>query len=137
MAHPLGSLHSGSTRRGRHLWLLGFLLVCPLGLGLARHKALQHYQYCTTQIGMVYASAVEMYGQDWGEYPAHPQQLLAGGYLRRLPTCPSAGCVSYEYRQTSGGYQLRCPGHCHALAAWLRAAPSQPVYDSETGLGWE
>ncbi|MHC9539135.1 MAG: MG2 domain-containing protein [Vulcanimicrobiota bacterium] len=76
--------------------------------------------------------ALEMYSSDnQGRYP-HSLSLLTPGYLRSLPTCPSAGRITYSYTWTviPDCYTVWCNGSYHIH----NHRPNFPEYDAVVGL---
>ena len=57
-------------------------------------------------------TAVEMYAQDYGCYPAELSQITPG-YFKTLPECPEAMSMTYGYRMDAKarGADFRCSGH--------------------------
>ena len=118
------------------------LIVCLLGAAEARHLSLSHLNYCTTTIGMVAASALEMYASDnQGHYPASMRALVSGNYLKRIPTCPAAATATYDldYQVSPKGdeFTICCSGNHHWLA-WrilgVEGRSDVPAYNSRQGL---
>lgn len=88
------------------------------------------------------ATALELYASDHGgEYPVEFKQMMAGNYLKAVPTCPEAGFLTYSYRRTGTGKQagffMQCCGrhHAQAYSAFPKSPHNYPRYSSETGLG--
>lgn len=86
------------------------------------------------------ATALEMYSSDnKGFYPSNFSLLTAGNYLKAIPTCPSAGKVTYtDYtlspRRTY--FRFSCVGNNHARAytGFHKSCDDLPAYSARTGL---
>lgn len=79
------------------------------------------------------ATALESYRNDNRVYPTNTL-ILVGGDISKLPVCPSAPGVTYQYDITSDGdvYTLTCGGYHHyQLAGHL---PGFPQYSAASGL---
>lgn len=85
-------------------WLL--MILVPAGVfskylftPVGRHPG--QWTACRTNLKNL-ASALEMYSTDYsGQYPESLERLLAGNYLKTLPTCPAAGHMTYTDYQVS------------------------------------
>jgi len=81
------------------------------------------------------ATALEMYSADnGGRYPLQLGQLRncdpqRKPYIRKLPTCPAAGWVTYGYQVSAGpdNFTLSCQGSNH-MCANPRAPRDWPRY---------
>ncbi|MBX3169503.1 MAG: hypothetical protein KF760_19030 [Candidatus Eremiobacteraeota bacterium] len=87
------------------------------------------------------ATALEMYASDHqGLYPGNLDRLIAGNYLKVIPTCPSVSRVTYtDYRVSPKQtyFHFSCVGNNHARAYTGFASKSSddlPAYSSEKGL---
>lgn len=86
------------------------------------------------------ATALEMYSSDFGgRYPSRLQELTVGGYLKKLPTCPTAGemtYINYHVSQNPDSFRFGCVGNYHEKAYTGYDSPSfgYPRYDAEIGL---
>ena len=111
-----------------------------MGISLVRGQSLQNLHACYDRLGMSVATALEMYSTDnQGRYPPDLQVLVEQRYLRSIPSCPSAGKITYRggYSVTGETYTIACQGTHHWLAReilGLKGAPDFPYYSSETGL---
>lgn len=86
-------------------------------------------------------TGLEMYSTDWeGTYPKN-LAILTPEYLKTLPTCPSAGSVTYGYTTGHTGYNttgyidyylIWCDGANHTSIGLER---NFPRYDAIRGLG--
>ena len=120
--------------------LLVFLCFCGM-LGFpsvlkARHQ--RHLIKCKTNLKNI-ATALEFYSSDnQGSYPLKLSKLLRPGpngrpYLTEIPTCPAAGCVTYEnYRvcATPDTFSFCCEGMNHFGVQPLNPV-NFPRYDAE------
>ncbi len=63
-----------------------------------------------------------------GRYPPR-LDLITPDYLKTLPTCPSAGRITYEYTYTQvpDFYTMWCQGTYHTP----NTGPNYPEYDAE------
>ena len=114
-----------------------------------RDEAQEQARVCQTNLKSL-ATACELYGTDWGNYPPTLQRLtlkgLDGGYLKSIPTCPAAQADTYsgsyqmkmpkfdkqgEYVAGIDHFRLGCAGHHHKLANYR---PNRPAYDCKLGL---
>ncbi|MHC9539063.1 MAG: hypothetical protein AB9903_06045 [Vulcanimicrobiota bacterium] len=78
------------------------------------------------------ATAMEMYSSDnEGCYP-HSLEAITPNYLKTLPTCASAGKITYKYVYTSKPdiYTVWCHGAYHTPMSRI----NMPEYDSLKGL---
>jgi hypothetical protein len=78
-------------------------------------------------------TALEMYSTDnIGRYPRSLNELTPN-YLRSLPTCSSAGRMTYAYifAVRPDAYTVFCAGSHHNAAGYK---PDFPKYDSVTGI---
>jgi hypothetical protein len=116
---------------GVSLVALGLLLL-PDYLNAIAQGQLTH---CQSNLRLL-ATALEMYSSDnFGRYPIHMRQLLrldprGAAYLRNLPTCPSAGTMTYgKYLVLTSPdtFTLCCQGTHHARAN-PQAPPDWPEY---------
>ncbi|MBT9583846.1 hypothetical protein IV102_10910 [bacterium] len=87
------------------------------------------------------ATALEMYASDnKGRYPRHLTRLIRGNYLRKIPTCPTAGrdtySQSYRISVNPDSFSYYCTGNNHAKAySGFRAdSTNYPKYDAEQGI---
>ena len=141
---PLGSRkpQPDLERNWRHLLVGLGLIACLLGLARARQNSLSHLNWCTTQIGMVVGSALEVYASDnQGHYPRSMPMIVRDHYLKSIPTCPAAGKVTYvlDYQVSPTGdtYSFSCHGNHHWLAWRVLGLPEKencPFYHSSEGL---
>ena len=145
---PLGSLEPTPPKAGflyqllrivGTLFLLGFLAL--LGLMFInprgrRSRPLGQVTACKSNCKNI-ATALEMYASDnKGRYPGHLDQLREGNYLKTLPTCPSAGEMTYtNYQATTrpDQFSFACCGRHHSVALGSEAV-NLPAYSSEQGL---
>lgn len=99
------------------------LIALTLLPDLTRAIAKGQLTHCRSNLRQL-TTALELYSADnRGSYPFHLSQLLArdpqgSPYLRQLPTCSSAGFLSYHYQVSTGPdfYTLRCGGNNHPCA---------------------
>ena len=89
---------------------------------------------CATNVRNM-ATALQVYSNDYdGLYPDDLNKL-SPKYVRILPTCPSAGTVTYAagYSTTSDSqsFTLSCKGKNHELVGY---GQDEPYYDLNTGL---
>jgi hypothetical protein len=81
------------------------------------------------------ATALEMYATDnKGRYPRKLEQLLGDRYFKVMPTCSSAGRMTYENYQVTtrpDAFSFACCGANHTQKG---LGPNLPAYHSETGL---
>lgn len=87
------------------------------------------------------ATALEMYASDnQGRYPVGFSSLTAGGYLKTIPTCPTAKAdtysPSYQARSNPDAFSFCCTGNNHAPAytAFTGNSSGFPQYNSIDGL---
>lgn len=59
------------------------------------------------------ATAIGMYADDSHQLPAQLDQLVAGRYLKTIPTCPAAGRVTYRYEKFQSEWTINCQGDYH------------------------
>lgn len=84
------------------------------------------------------ATALEMYASDYGgHYPRRLERLVEKGYLKRLPTCPAAGAMTYlNYRaiQTPDSFSFACSGNNHwaVYRGFVGPSDNYPQYDAES-----
>jgi type II secretory pathway pseudopilin PulG len=79
-------------------------------------------------------TALEMYSTDHaGRYPLRFRDLTPN-YLKTIPTCPTAGIVTYLYAGAAHPdlYTVVCAGLHHAAQGIT--TPNYPQYTSITGL---
>lgn len=50
---------------------------------------------------------------DSHQLPAQLDQLVAGRYLKTIPTCPAAGRVTYRYEKFQTEWTINCQGDYH------------------------
>ena len=83
------------------------------------------------------ATALEMYASDNnGAYPQRLDQLVAGQYLKALPTCPAAGAMTftdYQVGRNPDNFSMSCVGDNHAKV-YGKSAPNYPRYNATEGL---
>ena len=83
------------------------------------------------------ATALELYSTDnRGHYPPHLNLVIGPAYLTAMPTCPSAGRVTYDYTVSAmpDNFTLVCKGHYHADA---HVKADNPRYTAAEGLSSE
>lgn len=100
------------------LGLLGGLLAVNRGRAAGQLTACQSNLFTVT-------GAVQMYADDnGGRYPPSLATLLDRHYLRGIPTCPSAGTVTYAYTVShasgsqSEAFTVSCRGENHLGAGY-------------------
>lgn len=121
------------------LFLLGFLallalmFISPRGY---RSRPLGQTTGCRSNCKNI-ATALEMYASDnKGRYPVNLDKLVEGNYLKKLPSCPAAGAMTYtNYEVTThpDRFSFACCGRNHAQALGSEAV-NLPAYSSEQGL---
>lgn len=146
---PLGSHEPTTPKRGLFfqllrlvgtLFLLGFLGLLGLMFisprGGYRSRPSGQTTACKSNCKNI-ATALEMYASDnKGRYPVNLDKLVEGNYLKRIPTCPTAGAVTYtNYEVTThpDSFSFACCGRNHAQALGPEAV-NLPAYSSEQGL---
>lgn len=120
------------------LFILGILvslvaLFC-LPIFLTR-RAIKNLEICKTNIKTI-ATAVELYAHNAGQYPPSLQRLVETSYLPGIPTCPSAGTVTYGDYVVEGNPQVfsfGCRGNNHPYEEHLDTR-NCPGYHSTRGL---
>ncbi len=144
---PLGSLEPPPPPRFSLLGFLGklvltlggcfFLLVVVMVFTNPRgHRSRVYGQLtaCKSNCKNI-ATALEMYASDnKGRYPQKLDQLLERNYLKVVPTCPSAGRMTYENYQVISkpdAFSFACCGANHANA---HLGANLPRYHAELGL---
>ena len=87
------------------------------------------------------ATALEMYASDNdGEYPLDFAPMLAGNYLKAVPTCPASDANHYRYQRRGRGlrceFEMECIGTSHRKHYRDAAVDptDYPRYDSAQGL---
>jgi len=97
---------------------------------------------CSTNCKNV-ATALEVYSVDFdGRYPQNSglaglNQLTTGGNLKRLPTCPAAGAVTfvdYESTQTPDAFSFTCVSDNHSTVFPGFPPGNYPQYSNSRGL---
>lgn len=120
--------------------ILAAILVPNFKRGRARAQLSNCLQQCRST-----ATSLEMYAVDNdGRFPdlsglAGLGQLTTGNYLKRLPTCPSAGrCTFLDYISTAtpDRFSFSCVGDNHRDAFTGYTAPTLnlPAYGNDQGL---
>ncbi len=111
------------------LLVVAFLIVVP---NFIRAKSSGQLTACKSNLKNL-ATALEMYASDnQGQFPDRLEQLLPQQYLRTLPTCPSAGGMSYTDYHVSPrrkGFSVGCCGTAHP-----RNGLNHPRFESQRGL---
>ncbi len=88
---------------------------------------------CHSNLKIV-ATALEMYAEDArGAYPAQLDRLVAGRYLKTIPTCSAVGADGYAYSHSStpAAFTVYCRGVNHKKVG---PGPDFPRYTSWEGL---
>ena len=115
------------------LALLGLMFINPRG---GRSRPLGQFTACKYNCKNI-GSALEMYASDnKGRYPDHLDKLVEGNYLKTLPTCPSAGAMTYtNYQVTTSPdqFSFACCGRNHSKALGPEAV-NLPAFSAEQGL---
>lgn len=114
---------------GALLLVVAFLIVVP---NFIRARSSGQLTACKSNLKNL-GTALHMYAADnQGQYPDQLQHIVTHHYLRTLPTCPTAMCMSYtDYhvnpRHTS--FSVGCCGNAHP-----RNGANHPRFDSQRGL---
>ncbi|MBS2036510.1 hypothetical protein JST97_16075 [bacterium] len=139
----------GEPPRPRPWWRLVLILpILALGLTATIRLLLPNFyhQGCGGQLTVCksncknLATALEMYASDnGGRYPRQLEQLNNTIYLKTLPTCPSAGKITYTnyiVTQNPDSFSFACVGDNHAQAYSSFHKPSRnfPRYNAVDGL---
>jgi hypothetical protein len=88
---------------------------------------------CSTLINI--GTSLEMYSTDNGGHYPHTLTTIAPGYMRSIPTCPSAGqnegyIKSYERAESPDTFTIYCKGHFHDP----QAPADYPLFSSTAAL---
>ncbi len=121
------------------MFFVGFMGAVGLSPDYLRAVPSGHLTACKSNCKNL-ATALEMYSSDnQGLYPSHLGLLTTGNYLKVIPTCPSAGQVTYtDYavspKQTY--FRFSCVGNNHARAytGFPKSSENFPAYLAQTGL---
>lgn len=115
------------------LALLGLMFINPRGY---RSRSQGQLTACKSNCKNI-ATALEMYASDnKGRYPDRLDKLVGGNYLKTLPTCPSAGEMTYtNYQATTAPdqFSFACCGRNHSGALGYEAV-NLPAYSTNQGL---
>lgn len=120
--------------------ILAAILIPNFKKGRARAQLSTCMQQCRGT-----ATSLEMYAVDNdGRFPdlsglAGLGMLTTGSYLKRLPTCPSAGrCTFLDYVSTTtpDRFSFSCVGDNHrdAFIGWGGSSLNIPAYGNDNGL---
>jgi competence protein ComGC len=148
----LGSETPTPGRPGSNDWVAYMLLavvVVVVGLAVVLPNVVHHSHHrgseltaCKSNLKNL-ATALEMYASDnAGNYPSGLGPLTRKGiYLRKLPTCPAAGMLTYRYQVNNQAklpqFTVVCRGenHARAYSAFApRSGRNFPQYSAEQGL---
>ncbi len=113
------------------LLLLGLIIV-PNFMATNRPRPAGQLTACKSNLKNI-GTALEMYSTDFnGDYPFSLDNITPS-YLKSIPTCASAGRVTYVYLTgvRNQCYTVYCAGGYHAK---ILKAPNYPMYDSFQGL---
>lgn len=125
--------------RVKKLCLVGIALFFCVGLQLLSvQRSTSNRKECEANL-LRLSTALNMYGADNQlTYPEHLEQLQPGEIIQ-LPTCPSAGRMTYDYEKLPGApgeqsYTIWCSGMHHA-GAFDRATTvtDYPKFSKERG----
>ncbi len=117
-------------------WWLASLHVLALLFGLAtgsllvasmRKPTRGSLTSCKSNLKNI-ATALEMYASDFGgRYPPGLEQLTVGNYLKLVPTCPSAGKMTYtdSYQVAQYPEGFRFVGRYHEIPSQAKPAMMQ------------
>ncbi len=85
------------------------------------------------------ATALEMYASDnAGNYPQSLDELIEPNYLKRIPTCPAAGKMTYldyQVSTTPDSFSFSCCGdnHKQVYRGFEADSTDFPKYNAELG----
>lgn len=118
------------------------ILVAILVPNFRRARLRSQHVTCSTNCKNV-ATALEVYSVDHqGRYPSNSglpglNQLINGGNIGRIPTCPSAGQVTFVDFESSGtpdSFSFTCVGNNHGQLWGGLVGDNFPQYHSGAGL---
>jgi len=114
-------------------------LACVLLLNFRRCHRPGPLTACKSNLKNL-ATTLEMYASDnAGHYPHSLDKLIEPDYLKRLPTCPAAGRMTYLDYQVStnpDSFSVSCCGdnHKRAYKGFEADSTGIPRYNAEVGL---
>ncbi len=146
-AGPLGSeeyvAKPDRTTAGWFFLVTALLAVAALAWVLMPRVKKDHFHgpltACKSNLKNI-ATALEMYASDnAGNYPHSLDKLIEPDYLKRIPTCPAAGKMTYLDYQVStepDSFSFSCCGDNHkgAYTGFEADSTGFPKYHAELGL---
>lgn len=132
---------AGETKGILRRVVIGLILLSPLAFWgvwqLWRAHAIGQLTACQSNLHTLGVMAWDWARTNQGRFPADLGVLVQAGQLRAVPTCPSAGTVTYAYQRARDGknFTLTCRGDNHRrVVGWDHPQPGWPATTSRAGL---